>query len=29
MGQAQIHVDAMAGATDFPHQALGPICLAA
>jgi len=29
MGQAEIHVNAMAGATALPHQALGPICLAA
>jgi hypothetical protein len=29
MGQAQIQVDAMAGATDFPHQGVGPTGLAA
>ena len=29
MGQAQIDVDAMAGATAFPHQEVGPVALAA
>ena len=28
MGQAQIHIDAMAGAAAFPHQGVGPTGLA-